>query len=290
MLCAMSKPNSERRGQTVGGLLGFMRGVIDDIDMIIECWTSSDKEVRELMAIMGPGTGGFEKAGRYARRHVDDAIRHLYGRVTEVAPFVDATLAGELQSLLDMLDLDEYVPNTYGDISDRWRQMWAAAGLEKPMLRVRRQMLAEIDRAQTIRDEWARYPELGEPSALELASPRSAPQALRSERGELPSTAEAPTFELQMERRAARARDCLEGRELEVYVQYLNAVARSPEVDGSPKEAHEFLQSESMGTFSEMFSTWKKALERARRKMGELKPRKRADAGEAPDVASIDEI
>jgi hypothetical protein len=290
MLRGMSKSGKESRGQTIGGLLGYMRGVIDDIDMIIERWNASDEEVRELMAIMGPETSGFEEAGRYARGHVDDAVRHLHGRVAEVASFVNPALSDELQSLLDLLDLNAYAPNAYGDVTDRWRQMWSATGLEKPMLRVRRLMLAEIGRAQTIRDEWARYPELGEPSALELASPRPAPQAFRSERGELPSTAEAPTFELQMERRAARARDCLEGRELEVYVQYLNAVARSPEVDGSPKEAHEFLQSESMGTFSETFSTWKKALERARRKMGELKLRKRADAGEAPDVASIDEI
>ena len=198
----MSKSEPELRGPILRDLMSFMRGLASDIDQIILCWDKSDQEVRELMSIMGPATSGFAYAGRHARRHVAEAIRHLRGNIDEVAPYVDATLSKALHELIDLLDLDEYTIDTYGDQLVRWRQMWSTTGLEKPLLRARRMVLDAFEKGRAILAEWSRYPELGEPSALELAAigrpmpaelaramagqPRSADRA-RGERDEVPS-------------------------------------------------------------------------------------------------------
>ncbi len=105
-------------------------------------WIDGDRRLVELKASMGPETGSFEQMGRDERSRIDDLIRDLK---LDVIPFIlshaDPSLRDRIQGVMRLIDLDEYMPDRYGEERQRWRQMWPTTGLQpefeelSPMLR-----------------------------------------------------------------------------------------------------------------------------------------------------------
>ncbi len=98
-------------------------------------WIKSDEEqVRVIASGITPDSGSYEEIMREVVRSGVVAawskLRTDSDFLPLILPHCDASLRDAVQRVMGLADVDAWLPDRYGEASERWRQTWAAMGLD----------------------------------------------------------------------------------------------------------------------------------------------------------------